>query len=312
MSGDANGFGPVTELAWEAVRGGYDLHVHVAPDVVARRIDDIDLAKEFLQYGLKGFVLKSHYFPTAERAQVVQKAVPGISVFGAVTLNHSVGGLNPTLLDVAGKSGTRMVWFPTVDADNEKSAREEVPGKKLPFWAEIQRSLLARGVTPPPIYILNEAGEVLPVVRQCLEIIAEYDMVLATGHLSRNEIVALVKSARDAGVKRIIVTHALFPAESLTPAEQIQLSQMGAFIEHCYTTFYTGKASWESLFESIQAVGADRCILSTDLGQSVNPPVAEGLADFAQKLLNVGFSFETVRKMVVENPRSLIEPDRTP
>jgi hypothetical protein len=79
----------VTDAAWDAIAGGYDLQVHVAPDVIARRIDDLDLAKEFLGHGLKGFVLKSHYFPTAERAAVVTKAVPGISAYGALTLNHS-------------------------------------------------------------------------------------------------------------------------------------------------------------------------------------------------------------------------------
>src|SRR5438046_3017386 len=78
----------VTDQAWEAIAGGYDLQVHVAPDVIGRRIDDIGLAHEFLAHGLHGFVLKSHYIPTAERAKVVTKAVPGIAAFGAITLNH--------------------------------------------------------------------------------------------------------------------------------------------------------------------------------------------------------------------------------
>ena len=86
---------PISDAAWEALKGGYDLQVHVAPDVIERRIDDLDLAQEFLAHGLRGFVLKSHYFPTAERAKVVTRAVPGIAAFGAITLNHSVGGLNP-------------------------------------------------------------------------------------------------------------------------------------------------------------------------------------------------------------------------
>src|ERR1700675_3610867 len=99
----------VSEKAWEAIRGGYDLQVHVAPDVISRRIDDLDLAKEFLAHGLRGFVLKSHYIPTAERAQVVTKAVPGIAAFGAITLNHSIGGLNPVAVEIAGRSGNKIV-----------------------------------------------------------------------------------------------------------------------------------------------------------------------------------------------------------
>src|SRR5919197_6271273 len=106
----------ITDEAWEAIQGGYDLQVHVAPDVIERRTDDVDLAKDFLAHGLKGFVLKSHYIPTAERAKVVVRAVPGIKAYGCITLNHSVGGFNPVALEIAGRSGTKIVWFPTVDA----------------------------------------------------------------------------------------------------------------------------------------------------------------------------------------------------
>src|SRR6516164_4944063 len=95
----------ITDAAWQAIEAGYDLQVHVAPDVIARRIDDLDLAKEFLAHNLRGFVLKSHYAPTYERAKVVTKAVPGIRAFGAITLNHSVGGLNPVALEIPGRCG---------------------------------------------------------------------------------------------------------------------------------------------------------------------------------------------------------------
>src|SRR4026209_1139853 len=93
----------ISDRAWKALEGAYDLQVHVGPDVIARRIDDIDCAREFLAHGMRGFVLKSHYVQTGERAQVVTKAVPGISAYGAVTLNHSVGGLNPVAVEIAGR-----------------------------------------------------------------------------------------------------------------------------------------------------------------------------------------------------------------
>src|SRR3984885_1468943 len=133
----------VSDAAWKAIDGGYDLQVHVAPDVIERRIDDIDLAHEFLKRGLKGFVLKSHYMSTAERAKVVTAAVPGIQAYGAITLNHSVGGLNPVAVDIAGRSGAKIVWFPTVDAENETAGLPTGGNQKLPFWAEIQREISA-------------------------------------------------------------------------------------------------------------------------------------------------------------------------
>jgi hypothetical protein len=296
----------VTDAAWDAIAGGYDLQVHVAPDVIARRIDDLDLAKEFLGHGLKGFVLKSHYFPTAERAAVVTKAVPGISAYGALTLNHSVGGLNPVAVELAGRSGCKIVWMPTVDAANEKAGHLDGPTTKLPFWAEIQRELAATGINPPPITVIDGAGKVTEAARTCLELIAKRDMILATGHLGRDEIVALVRLAKELKIGKTVVTHAEFPSQSLSADEQVALAEEGALIEHCFTTTHTGKAPWETLFANIRKVGAERCLLSTDLGQKTNPPVAEGFAMFAQTLLDAGFGKDLIRRMAVTNPAALV------
>src|SRR5207249_8463183 len=133
---------PISERAWEAIRGAYDLQVHVAPYVIEWRTDDFGLAKDFLSRGLKGFVLKSHYIPTAERAKVVGRAVPGIEAYGAITLNHSVGGFNPVALEIAGRSGAKIVWMPTVDAANETAGRLDGPNTKLPFRSEEHTSEL--------------------------------------------------------------------------------------------------------------------------------------------------------------------------
>jgi Family of unknown function (DUF6282) len=298
---------PVSDAAWECLQGAYDVQVHVAPDVIERRIDDLDLAKEFLARGLRGFVLKSHYFPTAERAKVVTKAVPGISAYGAITLNHSVGGLNPVALELAGRSGCKMVWFPTVDAANETAGRLDGPNVKLPFWAKIQRELAATGIAPPPLTVVDSGGKATAIVRRCIELIAKHNMILATGHLGRVEIFELVKTAREMGAQRVLVTHAEFPSQNLTPDEQLQLADMGAFIEHCFTTMYTGKAPWDRAMEAIRKVGPERCVLSTDLGQTINPPVAEGFAMFAQKLLDNGFSVNQIRRMTVTNPAALLQ-----
>src|SRR6266568_178439 len=185
----------VSDRAWKALEGAYDLQVHVAPDVIARRVDDIDCAREFLAHGMKGFVLKSHYIQTGERAQVVTKAVPGSRIFGAITLNHAVGGLNPVAVEIAGRSGCKIVWMPTVDAENETAGLPTGGNKKLPFWAEIQRELAAMGISPPRMRVIDASGALIPEARLCLELIGRHDMILATGHLGRDEIFALVKAA---------------------------------------------------------------------------------------------------------------------
>ena len=297
----------ITVEAWEAIAGAYDLHVHVAPDVIGRRIDDIDLAHEFLARGLKGFILKSHYVPTAERAKVVTKAVPGISAFGAITLNHAVGGLNPVAVEIAGRSGCKLVWMPTVDAENETAGLPDGGGKKLPFWAEIQRELAAMGISPPRMRVIDEAGALVPQVRTCMELIRRHDMILATGHLGRDEIFAVVRGAKEMGVRKILVTHAEFPSQNLTGEEQADLANLGAVIEHCFTTTYTGKAECQTVFANIRRVGVERCLLSTDLGQTVNPSVSEGFASFAQNLLDATFSVAEIRRMAVTNSSDWVE-----
>src|SRR5713226_6269857 len=281
---------PVSDSAWKCLQGAYDLQVHVAPDVIERRIDDLDLAKEFLARGLRGFVLKSHYFPTAERAKVVTRAVPGISAYGALTLNHSIGGLNPVAVELAGRSGAKIVWMPTVDAANETAGRLDGPNTKLPFWAKIQRELAADGIAPEPLTVLDQSGKVNDATRRCLELIGRHNMILPPGHLGRHEIFPLVRTAKEMKLQRVLVTHAEFPSQNFSAQEQLELADAGALIEHCFTTMHTGKAPWDAVLNSIRKVGAERCVLSTDLGQTINPPVSDGFAMFAQTLLDAGFS----------------------
>src|SRR5882757_4756517 len=110
-----------SERARALVAGAYDTHIHISPDVMTRRIDDVTLARRFREVGLAGFVLKSHYVPTAERAEVVRGVVPGFAALGAISLNASVGGMNPVAVEIAARGGAKVVWFPTVDSANQRS-----------------------------------------------------------------------------------------------------------------------------------------------------------------------------------------------
>ncbi len=296
--------------ARELLRGAFDTHVHVAPDVVPRRIDDLALARRFGALGLGGFVLKSHYGATAERASVVQAAVPGVRVLGAISLNRAVGGINPLAVEIAAREGARTVWFPTVDALNEAHEREAPPGAKVPVWAALQRELREQGLELEPVAVLDRAGAVLPEVRQVLRMIARHGMLLATGHLSRDEIFALVDAARAEGVQEIVITHPEFPSQSLSVADQRALAERGALLERCFTTPYTGKVSWERWLENIDAVGPEHSVLSTDLGQVANPPVEDGMALMVDRLLAAGFDEQQVHTMAVTNTRRVagVEP----
>ncbi|MEV6298998.1 DUF6282 family protein [Actinoplanes sp. NPDC051861] len=286
------------------VSGAYDTHVHVAPDVMERRIDDLDLAHRFAAVGLAGFVLKSHYVTTAERAAVVRKAVPGVDVLGAITLNGSMGGMNPAAVEIAGRLGARIVWMPTVDSRNQRtSTAGDLPGAKPAMWGALQADLHARGIVPDVVEVVDEGGAVLEAVRRVLRVVARHDMVLATGHLAAAEIPAVVEAARDEGVRRIVVTHPEFTSQRLPVADQHRLAGMGALLERCFTTPHTGKVAWDDLFANIRATGPEHSILSSDLGQPFNPPVEDGLALFADRLLAAGFTEAEVYTMAVTNSR---------
>ena len=189
-----------SDAARDLVRGAYDLHVHIWPDVVERRIDDVGLARRFAELGLAGFVLKSHYNSTAERAAVVREAVPGVDVLGAIVLNQAVGGVNPVAVEIAAREGARKVWLPTVDSENERAHLAAAgPDTKLPVWSKLEFELREKGIGAEPVAVLDSDGSVLPETRDVLALAAEHGMVLSTGHISAAEALTVVEAALDEG-----------------------------------------------------------------------------------------------------------------
>jgi hypothetical protein len=296
--------------ARELVAGAYDTHVHIAPDVMTRRIDDLSLAPRFAAVGLAGFVLKSHYASTAERAAVVNAAAPSCHAVGAITLNGAVGGMNPIAVDIAGRGGAQVVWLPTVDSANQRSCTASEPeGAKPPMWAQLQEELRAEGMRADPVEVLDDSGAVTETTRQVLRVIAKHDMTLATGHLSTAESEAVVPVAREEGVRRIVITHPEFTSQRIAADKQRALAAHGALLERCFTTPYTGKVAWELWFDNIRAAGPENSVLSSDLGQPFNPPVEDGLAILADMLLAEGFTEQEIRTMAVHNSRWLAGVD---
>jgi len=135
--------------------------------------------------------------------------------------------------------------------------------------------------------------------------VAQHDLVLATGHLGRAEIHHVVDGARSAGVRHVVVTHPDYPTQGVPVDEQRELAEKGALLERCFAPIHSGKVSWEQTFEAIRATGPEHNVLSTDLGQVANPPVEDGLALMADRLLAAGFPDDDVRMMAVVNTRRL-------
>ena len=302
----------VSDRARGLLRGAYDTHIHVAPDVVPRIVDDVTLARRFAELGMDGFILKSHYNSTAERAGVVRAAVPGIEALGAIVLNRAVGGMNPLAVEVAAREGARTVWLPTVDSVNESHEREAGgrAGVTVPVWVKLQLELREQGIEIPPVPVVDEGGAVLPETRAVLERIAHHGLLLATGHLARDEIFSVVDAALEHGVEQIVITHPEFPAQSLSVEDQTALARRGALLERCMTTPHTGKIAWEEWIAHIRETGPEHSVLSTDLGQVFNPPVEDGMGIMVDRLLAAGFNDEEVQVMAVANTRRVAGADR--
>src|SRR6266702_8909421 len=147
----------------QTLDGAIDMHAHSYPDGVARSIDAVDLAKLAKSRGMRALVLKNHYEPTASLAYIVRKEVPGIEVFGGISLDLTVGGVNPAAVEwmtkVKGGYG-RVVWMPTFDSEHQVTAS----GEKRPF-ARVAKD-----------------GQLTPEVMQVISIIARNNLVLETGH----------------------------------------------------------------------------------------------------------------------------------
>jgi len=290
------------------VQGAYDLHVHSAPDVLPRLMDDIDMISRIKNSGMKGYVAKSHYFCTAERATLINTLQSDCKAIGSITLNSSVGGINPTAVEMAGRAGAKIVWFPTCDNEHERAHTfNGDPDKKLPYWAKIIIQMKEEGIEAPTINILDKTGRLIPQVFDVIDICRKYNMALATSHVSHEECFALVKEASERGLEKIIVTHVDFPTTFYTVEEQKELAGYGAYMEHCYTTWATGKVDIEATIQQIRALGAERVFIATDLGgRNNNVYPDEGMQLFGEQLFKHGFDRSEIKTMLVDNPTNII------
>ncbi|MBI2322844.1 MAG: hypothetical protein HYU88_12340 [Chloroflexi bacterium] len=281
----------------QLLRGAVETHVHSSPDVVPRRLDDFELARQAEEAGLRAVVLKSHHTLTADRAQHVRKAVPGVETFGGLALNYPVGGLNPIAVETALNFGARVIWMPTFHAANHVAKMQHAGDSPL---------LRALGSCPDGgIAIRDGGGQLKPVVHAILRLIAERDATLATGHLAPAETEALVDAALAAGVRRVLVTHPELDIIAMPLEMQARLAQKGAMLERCFIVTTMGFNA-KRLAEAIRAVGVASTVMATDFGQLVNPPPVEGLRAYVRAMLDEDFAGAEIEQMLHYNPAKVL------
>lgn len=286
----------------DVLEGAYDLHVHPSPDVVPRRFTDLQLAKRYVEAGMKGFGIKSHQLPTAGRAALVREAVPACHAIGTITLNNAVGGLNPMAVEMAARMGAKIVWFPTIDSLNQETFLQRTHAE-APYGATADNKTLQR----KRLTILDEKGALKPEVFAIMDVIKAHDMVMATGHISEKESVILVREAAAYGVRKMSVTHVDFPCTRISLEWQKECVRQGAFLGHGYLQIATGESKLATALQEIREIGPEHFLLVSDGGQTNSIPPEEAMETYCLALLNAGFTKREVRRMVVDNPTSLVE-----
>ena len=237
-------------------------------------------------------MLKSHNESTASLAHAVDSVVDGVRVFGGICCDREIGGLNPTAIEIALLLGAKIVWLPTLSSQQD-----------------VENGLAAYlGLPSEGIRVINEDGNLLPAVSTILDLVAEHDAVLATGHVSADEHAAVARAA--AGRVRVLATHAREPhaGPNLTLEQCQALADLGVTLELAAFSCMGAAAGrpLDDIIATIKAVGPEHCTLATDYGQANNPRPAAGLASYVDAPWKAGISEPDLRLMACENPQRLL------
>ena len=280
-----------------AMQGIIDMHIHAAPDVRARKLDDLELMEASVQRGVRAIVLKSHNVPTADRAYLVNRVAKekypeaNFTAFGGLCLNRPVGGLNPDAVETSLKLGAKVIWLPTNTAENHLHKNGKDPSKGVKVL---------------------ENGRVVDALQDVFALVKQYNAVLATGHIGAEECFPVVEAARAAGVEKIVITHPEFWVVGMTQAQQAEIvKKYDVLLESVYAQPVNGgyKINIPDNIAAMQAIGPEHFVLSTDSGQTVNPYWYESYTTYFNAVSEV-FTPEQVRKMTHDNPAWLLDIDQ--
>jgi hypothetical protein len=266
------------------LKGAIDLHFHAGPDVRERKLTYLEAAMQAKEAGMRAILIKSHSTITADIASLIQPLVRDVLVFGGIALNYPLGGLNPAAVETALKLGAKQIWMPTLSAANQ-------------YHYERKRG----GIT-----ILTGDWKLKKVVIEILEILSRHDVILSTGHLSRDESIVLIREAEKRGIKKILVTHPDHFFIQMPLKMQKGLAARGVFFDRCFPTPSTSPLTLEGMAKRVREVGTASSILTSDFGQSENPLPVEGLKIYIQKLIQQGFSDQEIDQMARTNPGTLL------
>lgn len=279
-----------------SMKGVIDMHVHTNPDLRLRAYDDFELMEAGIRVGARAIVIKTHQGTTMDRAylcnrhnNIVHGDTNDFTMFGSITLNRVVGGINPTAVETALKLGAKVVWLPTASARNHMLKMKQDPANCV----EVVRD-----------------GKVVPELLDVFRLIKDHDAVLGTAHVSPEEAFVVVEAARDAGLKKVVVTHPEWWVVDMSVEDQVRMVRdYDVILERCYAQNMGGgkyKSNLPSNLEIIKEVGYKNVMVDTDGGQVENPHWELALEEYMQYLVDHGIPEEQVYYMTRTIPAGLL------
>lgn len=286
------------------LEGAYDVHLHAAPCIQARRRTIYQTAQDFKQAGMAGFVVKDHNFPTSQLSGLMAEVEPAVKVIGGITLNNSVGGMNPKAVEASFRLGGKVVWMPSLESEWMLCRIQQPDFRSAKNYRGLGVGGGFQGYSvfhPGTEKLTDEAKEILRLCK-------EYNGVFETSHCSKRETYALLRQAKDIGVKHFVVTHANTDLIPYTAQEQRELAEMGAVIQLCMATYMSKPdepgLDIRELAAFVRDVGVEHLVLCTDFGLNIWPPAVEGMRMMAAALLSMEISEEEIRRMVRDNAQA--------
>ena len=284
------------------LEGVFDLHCHVYPETGLEheaRLDDPGLIEAMRQAGMGGVILKSHLWPTVERAYYLQQRYPEVRIFSSLTMNRVSGGIDPLMVETAARQGAKALFFPTWQAANdlERGGFSRAIRERLPLYGGREIAGIRAA----------DNGRLTPESEDALDVAKAFGLLVCTGHLSPAEGLLVIDGTRKRGLEAVF-SHPGSPAVGASMDNMREATGMGAYVE--FTCLYALSLRHHipprETVEIIQSLGADHCILTTDAFNAWVPPEPELMRLGIGQLLECGMSPEDVRRLTVHNPRKLL------
>lgn len=283
------------------LKGAIELHCHTSPSLFPRKQTDWELIEDIKVAGMAGVVLKAHEGQTVDRATLIRSKEPNLHVYGGLVCNYFTGGFSPTAVDAAIRLGAKVIWMPTISAEQH-----------LRHFAKTKTRILSTEspFTHPELglEIWDENKNILSQVHEILQLIADANVILATGHLAAEEVKVLVEAAQEHKVEKVLIQHTDLGIARIPFELEKEFVKKGAILEKCYLACSNdfNNITVKEMAESIKLLGAESCVLVTDYGQKHNIPVVEAISSFVGEMVESGISNPQIEKMIIDNPKQLL------